>query len=177
MFRGVPYFVGGDEHLVFRSSAAPGRIYKLTHGDNFGCRSYFSPHDPELTGRHFHGTGNADPFFYLERWRLLNAIGGYQTRFEAFLPPEKPGWLPRICISQPELDGENPSRREIREALAQYGFNEISEDAFLDFETGVLMTDVAPRNIRIVEGIPVPFDAITQMATPRILEWAKARRP
>ena len=176
LLEGTAYFVGGDEHHVFRSPEHPRRVFKITHGDNFGCRSYFSPHDPELTGRHFHGTGNSDPFFYLERWRLLNSSGGYQTRFEGFVPAEKPGWLPRICISQPELDGENPTRREIREALGQYGFHEISEDAFLDFETGLLLTDVAPRNIRIVERIPVPFDAITQMAAPRILEWASTRR-
>jgi hypothetical protein len=128
----TPYFVGGDEHHVFRVPSEPIRVFKLTHGDNFGCRSYFSPHDPELTGRHFHGTGNADPFFYLRRWRLLNVIGGYQTRFEGFVPAEKAGWLPRICISQPELEGTNPPRSDIRKAMLPYSFREISEDAFLD---------------------------------------------
>lgn len=171
----VRYEVGGDEHHLVRFDHEPHRFFKFTHSDNFGCRSYFSKHDPELTGRHFHGTGNADPFFYLNRWRLLNSIGGYQTRFEGFVPPERPGWLPRICISQPELDGANPPRGEIREAMAEYGFREISEDAFLDFESGLLLTDLAPRNIRIVESIPVPFDAIVQMATPEILAWARSR--
>jgi hypothetical protein len=131
----APFFVGGDEHHVFRVPSEPNRVFKLTHGDNFGCRSYFSPHDPELTGRHFHGTGDADPFFYLRRWRLLNLIGGYQTRFEGFVPAEKSGWLPRICISQPELEGTNPPRSDIRKAMLPYGFSEISDDAYLDFDS------------------------------------------
>ncbi|HEV7401787.1 MAG TPA: hypothetical protein VGO11_02630, partial [Chthoniobacteraceae bacterium] len=167
--------VGGDEHHIIRVEAFPDRVFKLTHGDNFGCRSYFSPHDPELTGRHFHGTGNADPFFYLRRWRLLNLIGGYQTRFEGFVPAEKPGWLPRICVSQPALEGTNPPRSDIRKAMLPYGYREISEDAFLDFDSGVLLTDLAPRNVRIVEGIPAPFDAIAQLASPAVLAWARGR--
>ncbi|MEI9894396.1 MAG: hypothetical protein WDN28_11065 [Chthoniobacter sp.] len=55
--------------ISFRVSSDPQRVYKFTHGDNFGCRSYFSQVDPELIG-HFHGETNADPFFYLRRWML-----------------------------------------------------------------------------------------------------------
>ena len=170
MLECAPFFVGGDEHHVVRVDSEPDRIYKFTHGDNFGCRSYFSPADPELSG-HFHGETNADPFFYLNRWRLLNSISGFQTRFEGFLPSEKPGWLPRMCISQPELPGSNPTPREIRTSLEPYGFSEVSEAAFFHVETRLLLTDARPRNVRIVEGIPVPFDAIAQMASGKVLEW------
>ena len=170
LLEGAPYFVGGDEHHIIRVDSEPDRIYKFTHGDNFGCRSYFSPVDPELIG-HFHGETNADPFFYLKRWILLNSISGFQTRFEGFVPSEKPGWLPRICISQPELPGVNPTPEKIRATLQPYGFVEVSNAAFFDPETRLLLTDAAPRNVRIVEGIPVPFDAIAQIATGRVLEW------
>lgn len=176
LLEGAPYFVGGDEHHIVRVDSEPDRIYKFTHGDNFGCRSYFSPADPELSG-HFHGETNADPFFYLNRWRLLNSISGFQTRFEGFLPSEKPGWLPRMCISQPELPGSNPTPQEIRTSLEPYGFAEVSEAAFFHLETRLLLTDARPRNVRIVEGIPVPFDAIAQMASGKVLEWCSHQCP
>ena len=63
--------MGGDEHHLIRVESDPARVYKLTQGDNFGCQSYFSPHDPELAGRHFHGTGNADPFYDLPLAQIL----------------------------------------------------------------------------------------------------------
>jgi len=174
LLKGERHIVGGDEHHIVRVSSEPERVYKITHGDNFGCRSYFSPVDPELVGN-FHGETNADPFFYLERWGYLNSICDYQTRFEGFLPPEKPMWLPRICVSQPELPGSNPSPQEIREALAKYRFHEVSTHAFYQPEIRLLLTDAAPRNVRIVDGVPVPFDAIAQVASGRILTWCEER--
>ena len=175
-WKDLSYEVGGDEHHLIRVEGDPSRIYKVTHGDNFGCRSYFSPFDPELTGRHFHGTGNADPIFYLRRWILLNSISAYQTRFEGFLPPQNPKWVPRICVSQAIVVERDPDQAEIRKALAEYGFTNISQDAFLHEPTALLLTDAAPRNVRIVEGIPVPFDAIASIASPDILEWVRGMR-
>jgi hypothetical protein len=171
MFEGREFIVGGDEHHVVNVPSEPDRVYKFTHGDNFGCRSFFSPHDPDFTGKHFHGTGNADPFFYLRRWRILNFLCPYQTRFEGLLPPEHPQWLPRICISQPKLGGENPDFADIRSAMERYGFTEISEYAYLHAKTGMLLTDVAPRNVRVIEGVPIPFDAIATLAGPEVLDW------
>ncbi|MEO6788038.1 MAG: hypothetical protein ABI318_18080 [Chthoniobacteraceae bacterium] len=174
LLEGQPHKVGGDEHHIVRVSSDPCRVYKVTHGDNFGCRSYFSPVDPELAG-HLHGETNADPFFYLERWGLLNSLGEYQTRFEGIIPPEKEGWLPRICVSQPQLPGTNPTPQEIREALAKYEFREISIGAFYQPTINVLLTDAVPRNVRIVEGLPIPFDAIAQLPSERVRDWAIAR--
>ncbi|MEI9894397.1 MAG: hypothetical protein WDN28_11070 [Chthoniobacter sp.] len=102
-------------------------------------------------------------------------MSDYQTRFEGIVPPEKAGWLPRICISQPELPGINPTPQQIRETLGPYGFREISRDAFFDPETHLLLTDAAPRNVRIVDGIPIPFDAIAQIPSGKVLEWALAQ--
>lgn len=166
--KGEKLLKAGDEHHIIRVSSDPERVYKITYGDNFGCRSYFSPVDPELVGN-FHGETNADPFFYLERWVFLNCISGFQTRFEGFMPSEKTGWLPRICVSQPELPGSNPTPQEIREALSKYRFHEVSTGAFYQPEMRLLLTDAAPRNVRIVDGVPVPFDAIAQIATGRMM--------
>jgi len=35
----------------------------------------------------------------------------------------------------------------------------------------ILLTDAAPRNVRIIHGVPVPFDAIAAYATPVVLHW------
>jgi hypothetical protein len=172
---GAEYEIGGDEHLVVRVDDQPDRVFKLTHGDCFGCYSFFSPLDPDLTGKHFHGSINEDPVFYLKRWMLLNFLGGYQTRFEGLLPPEEKLRMPRICVSQPTLDVPSPTRKEILESLAPYRFVHISDDAFLNFETRILLTDAAPRNVRIVDGTPALFDAIASLASEEIYEWASRR--
>lgn len=172
---GAEYVVGGDEHLVIRVDDDPERVFKVTHGDAFGCYSFFSPHDPELSGKHFHGSINEDPVLYLRRWMLLNSFTDYLTVFEGLLPPEHKLRMPRICVSQPALDVPNPQRKEIRDRLAEYGFENISQDAFLHFENRILLTDAAPRNVRIIDGNLALFDAIASMATPQIYEWAARR--
>jgi len=167
------YEIGGDEHLVIRLEEDAGRVYKLTHGDSFGCRAFFSRFDPEGSGKHFHGTINEDPAFYLRRWMLLNLIGEYQTRFEGFLPPDGSLRMPRICVSQPTLDVASPSRPEIEEALGRFGFMRVSLDAFLNFESHILLTDAAPRNVRIAGGSIALFDAIASIADEGICSWAE----
>ena len=144
LLKGQPYEVGGDEHHIIRVSSDPCRVHKVTHGDNFGCRSYFSPADPELKG-HFHGETNADPFFYLKRWVLLNCLGDYQSRFEGIIPPEKEGWLPRICISQPELPGTNPTPEEIREAPIGAAFRHPNEVVASSVSGHMVGDDDTPR--------------------------------
>jgi len=178
---GAPYFVGGDEHRIVQVSGdQPDRIYKITHSDSFGCRSEFHPSDPELLGKHFFAGVNLDLLFYLERWICLNSISTYQTRFEGFLPPENDRHMPRVCISQPVLPPQtpthpNPTEWEIEGAFRPYGYRRISEGAFLHSESRILLTDAAPRNVRIVAGIPVPFDAGAEIASSEVIEWAGSR--
>ncbi len=172
---GAEYEIGGDEHYVVRVDSDPERVFKITHGDAFRCFSFFSPHDPDLNGKHFHGSINEDPVLYLRRWMLLNSFTDYITRFEGLLPPEGKLRMPRICLSQPALDAQNPTRQEICEQLAAYGFERISEDAFLHFENRILLTDAAPRNVRVIDGQLALFDAIASMATIRIYDWATLR--
>ncbi len=159
--------------MLFRVDSEPGRIFKATFGDNFGCRSNFDRLDPELTGKHFNATGNEDSTYYFRRWVILNALGGFKTRFEGILPPEQPHWLPRICISQPWLDGGNPGEEIISKAMTYAGFREISRGAFFLEEAGVLLTDAAPRNVRIMEGRAIPFDAIAEVAEDEVVRWIK----
>lgn len=174
--QGAEYEIGGDEHFVVRVDDDTERVFKITHGDAFGCCSFFSPQDPDLTGKHFHGSINEDPVLYLQRWMLLNSFSDYVTRFEGLLPPEGMLRMPRICMSQPALDAPNPTRKEIQKCLADYGFESISEDAFLHFENRILLTDAAPRNVRILDGNLALFDAIAAMAASPIYKWASERR-
>lgn len=172
--RGAVTETGGSEHLIIRLESEPARVFKTTFGDNLGCRSDFYGLDPELTGKHFHATGNADPFFYLHRWVHLNSISEYQTRYEGVLAPEWAGHLPRICVSQPFIERtRDPSEQEIEQALLSYGYRKISADAFLNDENRILLTDAAPRNVGIDRGIPTPFDAIAEIAPERVVEWAR----
>ena len=176
LLEGADYEVGGDEHHLVRHEFRSDRVYKLTHSGLFGCYSYFSPSDPELTGKHFHGSGNEDPVFYLRRWMLLNSMSSFRTRFEGLLPAELPQLVPRVCVSQPLVPGKNPERAAIATSLSLHGFGKISEDAYLHLEPEILLTDAAPRNVRIVDGRPVPFDAIAILATDAVIEWALSRK-
>jgi hypothetical protein len=173
--QGAEYEIGGDEHWIVRLEEDSDRVYKLTNGDCFGCRPYFSSFDPDGIGKNFHGSINEDPIFYLRRWMLLNQLGEYQTRFEGFLPPEGRLRMPRICVSQPTIDAPNPTRREIHLLLASFGFVEASLDAFLDPRSRVLLTDAAPRNVRIVDGSIALFDVIASIATQEIYTWVSHR--
>ena len=74
------------------------------------------------------------------------------------------------------MPGNNPERAAIASSLSLHGFEKISDDAYLHLETGILLTDAAPRNVRIVDGKPVPFDAIAMLATDAVVEWALSRK-
>ncbi len=171
------YEIGGDEHQLFQFEDEPGRIYKATYQDSFGCHSAFDPLDPELTGKQFNATLSEDPRFYLRRWILLNELGDYKTRFEGILPPERAQWMPRICVSQPWLEGTNPSSHEISLLMAKVGFVEVSRDAFYLPEARVLLTDCAPRNVRILSGKAIPFDAIAESPSAEVSRWLAEKIP
>lgn len=135
LLEGTEYEVGGDEHHLVRVEEEPERVYKITHSDSFGCFSQFLPSDPELSGRHFYATVNDDPRIYIRRWMLLNTLGEYQTRYEGFLWPQRDLLVPRICVSQPFLESDNPSEDEITTSFAPYGYHRISADTYLNPET------------------------------------------
>jgi hypothetical protein len=80
-----------------------------------------------------------------------------------------------MVISQPKLEGSNPTTDEIRKAMMAFDFVEISQDAYIHSEVPALLTDMAPRNVRIIKGIPVAFDAIAMKAPKRVIDWAHAQ--
>jgi len=164
-------FRGGDEHVNFRVSEKETRIYKITHSDQFGCCVKFDYFDEGLTGRHFIAKGNEDPWFYLKRWWLLNTLFDYETRLEAIVPPAREGWLPRICVSQPYVEGGNSSERDLDKAFERYGYIKVSDGAYYSPAYGVLMSDAFPRNVRIHEGVPVPFDVIASHPSHEAGTW------
>jgi hypothetical protein len=48
-------------------------------------------------------------------------------------------------------------------------------DAFLNPHSRILLTDAAPRNVRIVNGSIALFDAIASFASDEICAWAFER--
>lgn len=164
-------FFGGDEHINFCLEGEDHRIHKITHSDNFGCDVVFDPIDSDLTGRNFIARGNDDPFFYFSRWQLLNQISHYKTRFEGIIAPEREGWLPRICISQPYAGDVTPSQSQITESLANYGYQLVSSGSYYNRNHDILLTDAFPRNVRLIDGNPIPFDAIASIPNAEAKAW------
>ena len=82
--------------------------------------------------------------------------------------------MPRICVSQPVINTPNPSRREIHAALAQFGFLPLSLDAYMNPQTRILLTDAAPRHVKVVDGAIALFDAIASLATEEVFAWANS---
>ena len=178
LYRGdLVAFIGGDEHINIhfeKENAGDDRVYKITHSDQFGCGVLFDEHESTM-GRHFIAQGNDDPYFYLRRWELLNSISEYQTHFEGIIAPEREGWLPRICVSQPYVAGGTPSQCDITAALSDYDFYEVSGGAYFSPSRAILLTDAFPRNVRIWKGVPVLFDAIASEPEEEVVAWMRKR--
>ena len=164
-------FLGGDEHLNVQIESDTSRLFKVTAHNQFGVQAFFDPHDVTGDGRYFLATGNDDPSFYLQRWKLLNEISLYQTRFEGITVPEREGYFPRICVSQPYLEGLSPTQTQISEALLNFGYHEVSAGAYYSSTTDVLLTDTFPRNVRIQGGLPALFDSVASRPTGVVKEW------
>lgn len=171
---GRKFEVGGSEHSLVELPEFEGRIFKITGDNSFGTSWDLFPSDPELTGKHFHATVCEDPIYYLRRMMLVNMFTAeeYQTRYEGILPPGPHLKVPRLCISQGYVDSPNASRHIIESGMRALEFEKISEDTFLNIGIGVLIGDAAPRNVKEIEGVLVPFDAIAEVASPRVIEWA-----
>jgi len=177
-FSGQPYVVGGDEHHLIYLPDSPERIFKITHSDSFGCVSRFFCEDADLNGKHFIPGVNTNPVFYLTRWMILNSLTEYRTKFEGILPPQGNLMVPRLCVSQLILAKEyrNPDADLIRKAFLGHGFKRIAQDAFIN-SVGIVLSDAAPRNVGIVGGNPIPFDALAEFAAPAVLDWLRAKVP
>ncbi len=167
-------FEGGDEHhIALYANDETQRVFKWTYGDNFGLLLKVYEIDPQGMNQNVISSGNPDPRYYLRRWIILNNIGPPITRFEGLLPPDfmNGGRLPRLSISQRMLPPENPSYREIVTAFHKIGFIEVAENAYYRESDNILLGDAAPRNVRIVNGIIIPFDAVAEQLLGKPKEW------
>jgi len=117
----------------------------------------------------------------VDRVRKVGLDRGGQEH-DLFSLPDEPSRVFKICISQPilgtlkERASGNSSQSEITEALGRYGFRSISRDAYFRKEDQVLLTDAAPRNVRVVDGIPALFMPsqklpLTRLANGRQGDW------
>jgi hypothetical protein len=106
---------------------------------------------------------------------LLNRIGDYQTTLEGVIAPEREGWMPRFCMSQPFVEGETPSELKIREAFESCEFFHVSAGAYYSPGEDVLLTDAFPRNVRLLGGAPIPFDAVASIPAPVERAWLEKK--
>ncbi len=169
---GLRFKRGGAEHDLVRLADEPGRIFKMTHSDSFGIVSELFREDPEFSGRHFHAGVNPDPVLYLQRWMLLNSLSEYQTRYEGMLPPAANCHIPRICVSQPFVGGPDANPLLIQDGFATLEFFQVSQDTFLRAPDRILLSDAAPRNVKVADQVLVPFDVVAQIATEEVIDWA-----
>ena len=89
--------------------------------------------------------------------------------------PEREGYFPRICVSQPYLEGPSPTQIQISKALLDFGYYEVSAGAYYSTTTEVLLTDTFPRNVRIHGGLPALFDSVASRPTGAIKKWLLGR--
>jgi hypothetical protein len=59
--------------------------------------------------------------------------------------------------------------------MCEEGFLEVSRDAFYLPTFGILLTDAAPRNVRISGDSAIPFDAIAETASEEVIHWIGLR--
>ncbi|MDP3851488.1 MAG: hypothetical protein Q8Q59_13350 [Luteolibacter sp.] len=158
---GLEFIRGGDEHLIHEGA---GTVVKLTYGNNFGMKLNVYPEMPGYLDATVIPTGNEDHRYYLRRWMLLNEIFLPITTFRGMAPPqdEQGERLPRLSISQPLLDPENPPATRIAKSFREIGFIHISENAYYRPMDNVLLGDAAPRNVRFVDELILPFDAVAE---------------
>ncbi|MEO8614096.1 MAG: hypothetical protein ABI600_03065 [Luteolibacter sp.] len=167
-------FEGGDEHhLALSANEEARRVFKWTYGNNFGLLLKVYEIDPQGMNQNVISSGNPDPCYYLRRWIILKNIGPPVTRFEGLLPPDflNGERLPRLSISQRMLPPENPSYQEIINAFHKIGFIEVAENAYYRENDNILLGDAAPRNVRIVNGVIIPFDAVAEQPSGNAKEW------
>ncbi|WP_129589749.1 hypothetical protein [Rubritalea profundi] len=55
--------------------------------------------------------------------------------------------------------------------MAHYGYHFVSSGAYYNRNHDILLTDAFPRNVRLVDGKPIPFDAIASIPTAEAKAW------
>jgi hypothetical protein len=86
-----------------------------------------------------------------------------------------------IPIDWQGIENASPENRELGEVVRRLGGIHEGNSSLdwkesrrrcvevLNFESGILLTDAAPRNVRIVDGAIALFDAIASLASDEVL--------
>ena len=147
-----PVFARGGEHQVYFQKRTQ-RYLKATLPDRqkgYGI----------ALGSFTHG---ATPSEYLDRLDLQNEIFNDDIRLERIVANNG---RPIIITSQPFIKGESPQARELDDMMIGKGYEKLTEGAYYDERTGLLIFDLFPRNaIRSANGVIYPIDPVVQRIT------------
>ncbi|MFN0080709.1 MAG: hypothetical protein ACKVY0_29930 [Prosthecobacter sp.] len=152
-------FDQGGEHLVYESSEADNRFFKVTHPGQAGlCLA------TKMIGGDLHvAQTSATPIDYLRRFICVNQIFGDQVRFEGMIDGDQPS----LVISQPKLEGTLPEAMAINEMLKGIGFQRTDLLMWYHPGIGIALGDTKRANfLQTPDAAVVPIDVLTQRATP-----------
>lgn len=131
--RSLPEYGRGGEHLVFFHKAK---------------KRYFKETLPEKQLGYGIALGSfvkgATPAEYLDRLSLQNEIFSDDIQLEYVLRNED---RPIIVTSQPAVEGQMGRVAAISDMMVQKGYTRLTDDAFYDGSTGLLVFDLFPRNV------------------------------
>ena len=148
-----PVFARGGEHQVFfqRSSQRYIKATLLDRQKGYGI----------ALGSFTHG---ATPSEYLDRLDLQNQIFNDDIWLERVV--ENSG-QPIIITSQPFIKGSASTQAALDELMTSKGYEKLTDGAYYDEQTGLLMFDLFPRNaIQSGNGVVYPIDPVIQRILP-----------
>lgn len=157
-----PEFTRGGEHLVFFQKRTR-RYIKATLPDRqlgYGI----------ALGSFVHG---AAPSEYLDRLNLQNVLFNDDIRLERIV---RNNGRPIIIISQPAIKGSNPGQGELDELMVTKGYEKLTDGAYYDEPSGLLVFDLFPRNaFRAADGQIYPIDPVVQRISPDFGQFLRAQ--
>jgi hypothetical protein len=108
-------------------------------------------------------TRGATPAEYLDRLDLQNKIFDDDIQLERIVPNNG---KPIIVTSQPAIKGVAPTQTALDELMLAKGYEKLTEGAFYDEQSGLLIFDLIPRNaIHAANGVIYPIDPVIQRVT------------
>ena len=151
--RRLPVFARGGEHGVFFQKRSQ-RYVKATLLDRqkgYGI----------ALGSLTHG---ATPSEYLDRLDLQNLLFNDDIRLERVMPNNG---RPIIITSQPFIKGVKATQPELDELMVTKGYEKLTDGAYYDEPSGLLVFDLFPRNaFHAADGQIYPIDPVIQRILP-----------
>jgi hypothetical protein len=159
--RRLPEYGRGGEHLVFFHKAKK-RYFKETLPDK--QLSYGIALGSQIRG--------ATPSEYLDRLSLQNEIFSDDIQLEYVLSNNG---KPIIVTSQPAVEGQKGKVAAICQMMVDKGYIRLTDDAFYDGRTGLLVFDLFPRNVlETASQLLLPIDPVIQRIDHDFAEFLRA---